>query len=202
MRLRFGDVEFDTERRQVRRLSVEVHLSVKAFELLKLLLERRPSAGSKAEIQHHLWGDTFVSPTNLPTLIAEIRTAIHDDAKEPRYIKTLHGFGYAFEGDVVDGAGRPAGRQAAARLIRSSGELALFADENVIGREGADVVIESATVSRRHARIVVSAADASIYDLGSKPRQADVHAEIQRVAAAARGVVQRRAEQIRFVGER
>jgi DNA-binding winged helix-turn-helix (wHTH) protein len=168
MRLRFGDVEFDAERRRVRRLSVEIHLSVKAFELLKLLLERRPNAVSKSEIQRRLWGDTFVSQTNLPTLVAEIRTAIDDDAKQPHFIKTLHGFGYAFEGDVVDAAGRPLTREAAARLIRPGGDLALFAGENVIGREGADVVVDSPTVSRRHARIVIGAGDATIDDLGSK----------------------------------
>ena len=38
MRLRFGDVEFDAARRRARRLSVDVHLSVKAFERLKLLV--------------------------------------------------------------------------------------------------------------------------------------------------------------------
>jgi len=60
----------------------------------------------------------------LPTLAAEIRTAIDDDAKQPHFIKTLHGFGYAFEGDVMDAAGRPLTREAAARLIRPGGDLA------------------------------------------------------------------------------
>ena len=63
---------------------------------------RRPAAVSKAEIQEHLWPDTFVSEANIPTLVAEIRDAIDDDARQPRFIRTVFGFGYGFCGDVTD----------------------------------------------------------------------------------------------------
>ena len=88
MTVRFGDLEFDAEARQLYRNGSAVHLTGKAFELLKLLLERRPAAMSKAEIQEHLWPDTFVSEANLPTLVAEIRDGLGDDARQPRFLRT------------------------------------------------------------------------------------------------------------------
>ena len=169
MKLRFGDVYFDSDRRQIWCGAEEVRLTTKAFELLKLLLERRPDAVAKSEILEHLWPNTFVSEASLHGLIAEIRDAVQDDARSPRFIRTVHGFGYAFAGTAVD----PLERQLAARrqywLLWDGGRLALPEGETVIGREGEGVtVLDSPTVSRRHARIVVDDREAVIEDLGSK----------------------------------
>src|SRR5262249_29711978 len=103
MRLELGPVTFDTDRHQLFRGTEPVHLSTKAFALLALLVERRPKALSKDEIQQALWPDTFVSDTSLTTLVNEIRTVLGESARESRLIRTVHGFGYAFEG-----AARPA----------------------------------------------------------------------------------------------
>jgi DNA-binding winged helix-turn-helix (wHTH) protein len=171
VRLRFGDVEFDSESRQIRRTGSEVHVSVKAFDLLTLLLERRPRPVSKSEIRERLWSDTFVSDANLPTLIAEIRGAIGDNGKRPRFVRTLHRIGYAFQGDVVDLATPtlPATEHVAAWLIGHIGRIGLNRGENVLGRHGDGIVIlDSATVSRHHARITVDDRGAAIEDLGSK----------------------------------
>ena len=69
MRLRIGDFSFDAASRQLLRGADEVHLTLKAFELLRLLVDRRPSAVSKEEIQTHLWPTTFVSEANIPGLV-------------------------------------------------------------------------------------------------------------------------------------
>src|SRR6185503_13286635 len=105
VRLRFGDVEFDALTRQLWRGGQEVHLSTKAFDLLTLLMERRPTVVPKHDIKKHLWPETFVSDTNLPTLIAEIRDAIGDDGRRARFVRTVYGFGYSFVGDAVDSGG-------------------------------------------------------------------------------------------------
>jgi DNA-binding winged helix-turn-helix (wHTH) protein len=174
MALHFDGMIFDVERRQVCRGGRERHLSPKAFELLKLLIERRPEAVAKADIHERLWPGTFVSDTNLPTLIAEIRDALGETAHRPRCIRTVHGFGYAFEGEPRPPAARPQGAPAAdereARwwLIGESRQIALADGTHVIGREDAGVVLSSSTVSRSHARIVVTATEASVEDLGSK----------------------------------
>lgn len=102
MRVTFGDLAIDCERRQLVRGGKEAHLSGKAFALLELLLQRRPNAVKHAEIIRHLWPDTFVSPSNLATLVQEIRNALGDDARRPRFVKTIFAYGYAFIGEDDD----------------------------------------------------------------------------------------------------
>jgi DNA-binding winged helix-turn-helix (wHTH) protein len=169
VKVRFGDVRFDGEARQLSCQQDAVHLSGKAFELLKLLLERRPAALSKAEIQEHLWPDTFVSEANLPTLVTEIRDAIGDDARHARFVRTVHGFGYAFSGEVTDESRLVDGTPTHCWLWSETGRIPLGEGDNIVGRgEDASVVLESSTVSRHHARICVRGRVATIEDLESK----------------------------------
>ena len=168
MRLAVGDCVFDSNTREVVRKGRPVPLSPKAFALLELLVRRRPNAVSKDEIHDHLWPGVFVSPANLANLVVELRAALGDNARKPRFVRTVSRFGYAF---VADPAGSPPGapRPFACRLVWGPREIALDASENVIGRESTAVVwIDDGSVSRRHARIVVDDDGATIEDLGSK----------------------------------
>jgi Tol biopolymer transport system component/DNA-binding winged helix-turn-helix (wHTH) protein len=96
MRVEFGEFTLDRGARQLLRRGKPLHLEPKAFDLLGLLLERRPEAVAKPEIRDRLWPDTFVSESNLTGLVAQVREALGDDPRTPRYIRTVHGFGYAF----------------------------------------------------------------------------------------------------------
>jgi DNA-binding winged helix-turn-helix (wHTH) protein len=164
-RIRFGDVLFDFSTRRVFRADTEVHLSGKALELLKFLIEQRPKALSKQDLHAHLWPDTFVTDANLPSLIAEVRQAIGDDARNPKYVATLHGFGYAFRGLAIAESSGPAGDW---RLIGAGLEIRLSEGENLIGRDGLGGATLAHTVSRHHARIRVAESGITIEDLGSK----------------------------------
>jgi DNA-binding winged helix-turn-helix (wHTH) protein len=171
MRVRFGDWRFDAGSRELRRGSEAVHLSPKAFGLLGMLLNARPNAISKRQIQERLWPTTFVTESNLTKLMTEIRTALGDDARKPRFVRTLHGFGYAFCGSATVDQQATAGAASpgCCRLIWGQREILLSEGENVLGRTPDAVVwIESSTVSRRHARILVSGETAVLEDLGSK----------------------------------
>jgi DNA-binding winged helix-turn-helix (wHTH) protein len=166
----FDEFVIDGDRRQLVRGGQPVHLSPKAFELLSLLAANRPRALSKAELKDRLWPATFVSESNLATLIAEIRTALDDDARVPRFVRTAYGFGYAFSGEAHDvprlGPTSPA---TSYWLITDTRHLALTEGENVIGRDpGTTVLLDSPTVSRRHARIVITSDGAIVEDLGSR----------------------------------
>lgn len=171
MRLQFDDLTFDSDSRQIRVTGKEMRLSPKAFELLALLIDRRPNAVSKADIRDRLWPGTFVSESSLPSLVSEIRGALGDDGKEPRFIRTVHGFGYAFQAQglpATDGAPTPSAVPEG-WLTGTTAEIALGAGENILGREGEGVILlKSSTVSRRHVRIVIAAGRATIEDLGSK----------------------------------
>ena len=88
MRLFFGAFVLDTETRQLLRSDEALHLTPKAFELLQGLLRHRPRVLGKAELRQLLWPGTHVLEANLPNLVAEVRTAIADDARNPRFIRT------------------------------------------------------------------------------------------------------------------
>jgi DNA-binding winged helix-turn-helix (wHTH) protein len=102
VRVRFGPFTVNVQTRQLFRDNSEIHLSPKAFDLLCSLIERRPRVIEKTELLGHIWPDTFVVDASLNVLIGEIRRALTDDARQPRYVRTVHGVGYAFCGDARD----------------------------------------------------------------------------------------------------
>lgn len=171
MTLTFGPFALDRSARQLLRAGQAIRLSPKAFELLMLLVARRPEAISKADIHKALWPDTFVSDVNLAVLIAEVRSALGDDARRPVYIRTVHRFGYAFAGTVVEGGSSAAvnTRVPVCWLSWGGERAALRAGQNLIGRDpSADIRVDAVGVSRRHALIVVSDDEITVQDLASK----------------------------------
>jgi DNA-binding winged helix-turn-helix (wHTH) protein len=170
---RFGDFALDLSTRQLLSNGAEVHLAPKAFDLLVLLVTNRARAVSKDESQQRLWPSTFVEETNLATLIAEIRRTLRDSAANPRFVRTIYGFGYRFVGDVIEDVdgGRSEQRRVKLWLIVERRQIPLLEGPNVIGRaEDAAIQIDAPGVSRYHARILVAGGDATLEDLGSKNR--------------------------------
>ena len=170
MTIEFGQCRLDTEARELFVRGVARHLTPKAFGFLEILVQNRPTALSKAEIHDRLWPGTFVADGTLTSLVAEVRSAIDDDGKKRRFIRTVHGFGYAFAGEASEkGQSARASESPVFRLTWSDREIVLREGVNVLGRDHEAVAwIDVYSVSRRHARIVVSGASATIEDLGSK----------------------------------
>lgn len=169
MRFTFGDCVLDSDRREVSRGGELIALPPKAFQLLAMLIRMRPNALSKAKIHEALWPETFVSDANLANLVAHLRSALGDDARNPRIIRTVQRFGYAFAAEVHE-APPPARKDGAVfKLLWGDREIALREGENVLGREhDAAAWVDVHSVSRRHARIVVLGDVATLEDLGSK----------------------------------
>jgi DNA-binding winged helix-turn-helix (wHTH) protein len=174
MKVAFDRFTFDSDTRELLSGGVRVHLSPKAFDLLRLLLERRPAVLGKAELHERIWPGAFVSDANLSVLIAEIRQVLGDDSRDAVYIRTVHRVGYAFSGAATDHTGRPSGGPSGGPpplrcwLVWNDQILVLSAGENIIGRDPrCQIWIDATGVSRRHARIAVDAATATIEDLDS-----------------------------------
>lgn len=124
---------------------------------------------SKPEIRDRLWPETFVSESNLSGLVAQVRAALGDDPRQPRYIRTVHGFGYAFAATQEEASGAVDPARMAPRVIWERRIIPLVPGENLLGRdEEAAVRIDSPGVSRRHARILVEKGGAILEDLDSK----------------------------------
>jgi DNA-binding winged helix-turn-helix (wHTH) protein len=160
----FQGFVFDSDTRELLRNGEVVHLTPKAFQLLELLIESRPSVLAKQVLVEKLWPNANVGEGSLPTLVSEIRTVFGEEV----VIRTVHRVGYAFAGE----ASTLIRDETSAFLllpVGASGEFRLREGENLIGREpGGLVCLASATVSRCHALVVVSGYEAMVRDLESK----------------------------------
>ena len=166
--LRFGAFALDRGQRLLLRDGATVHLSPKALRLLLALLDRAPDAVSKGELHEAIWPDAFVSEVTLTGLAAELRAALGDDARNPTLIRTVHGFGYAFTGEISSGEARPQPAATRFRVTVLGREVALHEGENLLGRAADSAIfIDDASVSRIHASIHV-AGEATLHDRGSK----------------------------------
>jgi DNA-binding winged helix-turn-helix (wHTH) protein len=168
MAIAFGDFTLDDRTRQLLRGGAPVHLSPKAYDLLAMLVRTRPDAQSKDDIHRFLWPDSFVSDGNLAVLVTEIREALHDEARHPQFVRTVHSFGYAFCGSAMETRAISAA-PVMCWLIWQTGRVPLAPGRHIIGRDpSADVRIDAVGVSRRHASIAVTDQDVTVEDLGSK----------------------------------
>jgi DNA-binding winged helix-turn-helix (wHTH) protein len=172
MRVQFGEFTFDTLSGRLLRHGKPTQLAGPASEVLRVLLEHRPRVVAKADLMRDVWRAVAVEEGNLTVAIADLRLALGDDAREPRFIRTHHRKGYAFIGDVVDVGPAPAARATAASVFIlewNDSRLVLHEGENIIGRNPvrSSVCIDEPRVSGRHARIVVSGEYATIEDLDS-----------------------------------
>jgi DNA-binding winged helix-turn-helix (wHTH) protein len=147
-------------------------LSPKAFETLRVLVENRPRAMSKAEILKRVWPDAIVSEVSVARVVSEIRDALGDDRKG-QIIRTVHSHGYAFVAELEDTVSNQAAgiarKHPVCWLISSTRTLPLYEGEQIVGRDPTlDLYLDSRKVSRRHARIQIEGTQATIEDLGSK----------------------------------
>lgn len=171
MRVVFGECEFDSGQRVVCRHGRVIPLSPRALQLLELLLDRRPEAVAKTEILELLWPGTFVSDASLHNLVTEVRAALGDSARATRYIRTVPRYGYAFQAEARPTPVLDTARIAASgpRLVSRRREWLLSEGSNLVGRDrDCAVRIDSDTLSRRHARIVVTGTESTLEDLESK----------------------------------
>jgi len=169
MRACFAEFVLDLDQRELSRAGESIHIPPKAFRLLEVLLKSAPKAISKEDLYRDLWGDTFVDEANISNLAFELRSLLGDDKKQSRFIRTVHRFGYRFTGKVKWERTHAPIAGLRCSIVWASREFLLAEGENVIGRDpDAPVPIDSAGVSRRHARVIVDSNHAMIEDLGSK----------------------------------
>jgi DNA-binding winged helix-turn-helix (wHTH) protein len=159
---------FDGRTREVRRADQPIQLSPKAFDVLGLLIGRAPAAVSKEEIVRAAWSVSYVSDASLTNVVSELRSALGDDARNPRIIRTVHGYGYALSAAVTTRE-EPSTQSPAWRLAYMGRHVLLAPGDHVIGRDpAAEILVDDVAVSRRHARIRVGSTSLVVEDLGSR----------------------------------
>src|SRR5688572_6033653 len=99
--LAFDRYRMDLPNEQVWSGQQAIPLTSKAFAVLRYLVEHAGQLVTKAELFDALWPGTAVSDGALTFCIVELRKALGDDAKVPRFIETVHRRGYRFIAKVV-----------------------------------------------------------------------------------------------------
>jgi phosphate regulon transcriptional regulator PhoB len=97
--LKIGDLEIDRERYVVSVRTKPVKLSATEFKLLLFLAERKGKVFSRDQLLDAVWRDeAFVEPRTVDVHVRRLRSNIEEDPAKPKYIKTMRGIGYFFDG--------------------------------------------------------------------------------------------------------
>jgi DNA-binding winged helix-turn-helix (wHTH) protein len=174
MRVGFGSFVLDSGSRELLKEGAAVHLSPKAFDILEILLARRPNVVSKGLLLEEVWPGKVVEEANLAIAVGEIRKALGDDPKAPSIVVTVSRRGYRFAADATDLDRQHesvAGPESYVRwwLTWQDKTLPLHEGENLVVRHPASAVwINGSSVSRTHARILVTPTGVSVEDRGSR----------------------------------
>jgi len=136
----FGPFRLDGQDERLWRDGQIVPLRPKALAVLRYLLERAPRLVKKRELLDALWPGVAVGDAVLTTSLKEIRRALRDSARQPRYVETAHGHGYRFIGAIerASTARNPAPGPSRARVMSAGSEPPL------IGRERQRALLEAA----------------------------------------------------------
>ena len=97
--VRFGDVEADFSRFELRRAGVVVKVTPIELKLLSALVRHPGRVLSRAELKDLVWGrNTAMTDRVVDTHVANLRSKIEPQATEPRYVVSVRGVGYRFDG--------------------------------------------------------------------------------------------------------
>ncbi len=167
MRLKYSDCVLDLDARQLERANKAVPLEPKMYELLEVLIRRRPAVVTNNQLDELLWPNVYVARTSLTRLVSELRAVLGDTPRDSCIIRTVYKVGYAFCAEVTD---LPSVRSLpiTIELLWAKQAFPLADGEHIAGRDAeCSLVIEGTTVSRRHARITIADGAATIEDLDS-----------------------------------
>ena len=117
-RLRFDCFELDEADARLARAGEPVALAPKPFAVLCALARKPDKLVTKNELLDAVWGHRFVTESVLESAISEVRAALGDDPKQPRYIETVSRRGYRF---IAAAVGSPMQSAAAVERNGASG---------------------------------------------------------------------------------
>jgi two-component system, OmpR family, response regulator RegX3 len=95
--LEVGDVRMDLERHAVERAGEPLELTVKEYELLRMLLEHAGRVVKREQLIREVWDTNwFGSTKTLDVHVSALRRKLGDDPADPRYLHTVRGVGFRF----------------------------------------------------------------------------------------------------------
>lgn len=98
----FDDIQIDFNNRVIKKKGEILNLSLKEFELLKLLIENKGRVLDRNFILETIWGYEFDGDNRTVDVhIRFLRKKIGNDDNEQKYIETVRGIGYRFNNEVI-----------------------------------------------------------------------------------------------------
>ena len=171
---RLGDWVVRPSLNRIERGAEVVRLEPKVMDLLVYLARHAGSVVPKNRLIDEVWRTEFIAESALTRAVGELRRALGERAREPRYLETITKRGYRVIAPV-EYLGEPPpedheqGIAIPCAVMLGEREILLAPGGNVIGRATDAVVrIDSTAVSRRHALISVGCDRVTLEDLGSK----------------------------------
>lgn len=99
-RMRIGGWQVDVRALSLKREKQTVRLEPRAMDVLVCLASVAPEVVTQDELMDRVWGQVIVGPNALTRIIAQLRKALGDDARQPKYIETISRTGYRLVADV------------------------------------------------------------------------------------------------------
>ena len=92
---RFGDLEIDVQAREVRVAGTPIELSKTEFDLLDALSEQPKVSLEPRSALERIWGPSWFGDDHVIDVhVSNLRHKLGDDPRNPRYLRTIRGFGY------------------------------------------------------------------------------------------------------------
>ncbi|WP_187081728.1 AAA family ATPase [Ramlibacter albus] len=171
---RFDNFVLDEANARVERDGVAVDLPPRAFGVLCALVRQEGRLVVKNALLDEVWGHQHVSESVLKTTISQLRAALADDPKTPRYIETAPRRGYRFIASTLGAAPAPPPPGPAAHITTAPGTP-------IVGREAALAVLDAGldSVSAGACRLVLVAGEPGIGKSTLVARFLQVHPEVR-----------------------
>ena len=98
--LRFGNIEIDTGRYEVRRSNKTLDLTHREYELIKFMAMQNSQVFSREQLLEKVWGyEYFGDVRTVDVTIRRLRAKVEENPENPKYILTKRGVGYYFKVD-------------------------------------------------------------------------------------------------------
>lgn len=98
----YGDLEIDLEAKRVLKDGAQIALTAKEYQILETLSKRPTKIFTRDELLEIVWGYDYLGDSrSVDMTVMRLRKKLEEDSENPRYVKTVYGFGYQFGGDSL-----------------------------------------------------------------------------------------------------
>jgi two-component system alkaline phosphatase synthesis response regulator PhoP/two-component system response regulator VicR len=95
-----GELEINPDTKVVLKKGIQISLTAKEFKILETLFKRPNKVFTRDELLEIVWGYDYSGDSrSVDMTIMRLRKKVEDDSENPKYVKTIYGFGYQLGGD-------------------------------------------------------------------------------------------------------